>query len=54
MYLRGEKRLAGYVMQMLGIVGDEDTVELLRGFVDDPALGAAAIESIKRLTGETA
>ena len=36
---------------MLGTVGNAGTAELLRAYIDDPLLGASAIEAIKKLGG---
>jgi hypothetical protein len=49
--LRNEER-DRYLVGALGLVGDEETSQLLRAYVDDPALGRAAIDSIKRLATE--
>jgi hypothetical protein len=40
-----------YLIDILGVVGNAKTVELLRNYVDDPALGRSAIGAIRRLTG---
>lgn len=36
---------------MLAAIGNAQSVELLRGYVDDPTLGSSAIRAIKQLTG---
>jgi hypothetical protein len=41
-----------YLISMLGAIGNARSVELLRAYVDDPALGSSAIRAIKQLTGE--
>lgn len=46
----GRGGLAGYIIDTLGYVGDADTIELLRIYIDDPTLGSAAIMSIRKLT----
>ena len=43
---------ARYLIGMLGTVGNGGTAELLRGYIDDPILGASAIEAIKKLAGK--
>ena len=43
-----------YLIDILGVVGNAKTVELLRNYVDDPALGRSAIGAIRRLTGKQA
>jgi energy-coupling factor transporter ATP-binding protein EcfA2 len=40
------------IIAVLGLVGDENTVELLRPYIDYPDLGAAAIKSIRSLAGD--
>jgi hypothetical protein len=47
--IHGSGGLAGYVIDTLGYVGNADTVELLRSYVDDPSLGSVAIKSIRKL-----
>jgi hypothetical protein len=41
-----------YLISMLAQIGNTRSVELLRGYVGDPALGSSAIRAIKLLTGE--
>jgi len=36
---------------MLGVVGDAETAEKLRVYVDDPYFGRSAISAIKHLIG---
>lgn len=50
--MRGRGGLADYIIDILGYVGDADTVELLGNYVDDPILGPTAIKSIRKLTEE--
>ena len=38
------------VIDMLGTVGNSETIELLHGFTDDQAFGRAAVDAVKRLT----
>jgi hypothetical protein len=40
-----------YIISMLEVVGNAETAELLRPYVDDPSLGSSAIAAIKTLTG---
>ena len=40
-----------YLIDILGSVGNTDTVELLRTYVDDPTVAGSAIRAIRRLTG---
>lgn len=42
---------ADYFIDMLGMVGNAETVELLQEYVDDPQCGRSAIQAIQRLTG---
>ncbi|MFI6306752.1 NERD domain-containing protein [Amycolatopsis thailandensis] len=53
MLLHGPERLVEHVVSVLGYVGNADTVELLRDFVDDPTLGPTAIKSIRSLNGDS-
>jgi energy-coupling factor transporter ATP-binding protein EcfA2 len=48
----GSERQIDRVISTLGHVGNADTVELLRPFVDDPALGPTAVKAIRKLTGD--
>ena len=41
--------LARYILDVLGIVGDETTISLLTDYVDDPRLEPHALHSIKSL-----
>jgi hypothetical protein len=50
--LRGPGGAAEDIITVLGLVGDENTVELLRPYIDHPDLGAAAIKSVRSLTGD--
>ncbi|GLY38822.1 hypothetical protein Amsp01_048460 [Amycolatopsis sp. NBRC 101858] len=50
----GSERQIDRVISTLGHVGNADTVESLRQFVDDPALGPTAIKAIRKLTGDPA
>lgn len=47
--MRGRGGLAEYIIDILGYAGNVDTVELLRNYVDNPALGSIAIKSIQKL-----
>ena len=42
---------AQYLIGILGTVGNSATTELLRGYIDDPILGASAIAAIRELAG---
>jgi hypothetical protein len=42
-----------FVISMLGVVGDAETAEKLRAYVDHPYLGSSAITAIKRLAGRS-
>lgn len=46
----GQERQS-FIISMLGVVGDAETAEKLRAYVDHPYLGRSAITAIKRLTG---
>jgi hypothetical protein len=41
--------LAEFVVGVLGRIGDRDTVEVLKRFIDDAALGEGAITAIKSI-----
>jgi hypothetical protein len=43
---------ASNIIDMLGIVGDLETIELLRDFTDDQVLGRDAIRAIRKLTSQ--
>ena len=45
---------ANIIIDMLGIVGDADTIELLRAYTDDELLGRDAISAIGQLSGRFA
>ena len=45
---------ANIIIDMLGIVGDADTIELLRAYTDDELLGRDAISAIRQLSGRFA
>jgi len=40
---------AVFVVDVLGRVGDRETIEVLKRFTNDPALGESAIASIKSI-----
>jgi hypothetical protein len=49
-----EEGRARAIIDMLGAVGDTETVELLHTFADDRVLGRSAIDAIKQLTEQRA
>jgi len=46
---RYDRDVSGYVIEVLGEIGDRRAADVLRRFVDDPAVGQAAVAAVRAI-----